>query len=78
MSNVSLNENIDEVADDILSCGALNNNEHPRVERVSVRKEELLATKIPTTSSTRVNLSARELNLRVRQKAGSSLCIMLA
>lgn len=78
MSNVGLNEDIDEVADVCLSCGTLNNDEDPRIEGFSVRKKELLATEIPTTSSARIDLAARELDLRVGKKTGCRLCRMLA
>lgn len=73
MTSVGLNEDVDEVAKDLLIGRTLNDDEAPRLQWFRVGEQELLATKVPTALSTRVELLASELDFGVGKQASSSL-----
>jgi len=74
MAGVGLNENVQEVADSWFINGiSADNDNSPGLQRLKIGGQELLATKIPTTLSARVDLAARVENLGVLKKASISL-----
>jgi hypothetical protein len=76
MASVSLNEDIQEVADSwLINSIMTDDDDSPGLQRLKVRGQELLSTKIPTTLSTRVNLGAHIENLGVLKKASIGLVL---
>lgn len=74
MASVSLNEDIEEVADSWLINGIMtNNDDSPGLKRLKVGGQELLTTEIPATLGARVDLGACVENLGVLKKASIGL-----
>ena len=64
MTNIRLKKCIDEISGLWLRNSFLNHADGPRLEWLGVRKQELLATKVPATRVFRIGLRASILDLR--------------
>jgi hypothetical protein len=54
-------------------CASTDDNNTPRLERFSVWEQELLATKVPTTTSTWIKLRTLKLDFGIWKNTSRSL-----
>ena len=73
MTNVGLDEDVQEIADSLVIGASTDDDNAPGLERLGVWEQELLATKVPAATSTWIELCTSKLDFRIWKNTSSSL-----